>query len=423
MRKLELQHPADVAIVGVHSGKFAEERVSSSIRDASLRLDGVHPTINDRQFRLCRAYAVRAWPTLVVISPDGSVVGMHAGEFQAHALAPFIERVLHEARERGTLQPRAMAFPADGPSVAPGRLAFPGKVAADGHRIAIADSGHHRVIIGTVSDDAAHMTIERIVGGMLPGFRDGGSPLFNAPQGMAFHEGTLFVADAGNHSIRAISLSTGVVRTIAGTGTQARSAGEFAAGALSSPWDVAFADGLLYVAMAGAHQLWTVDLTTSAAAVFSGSGAEELHDGSHHDAALAQPMGLALSADAIWFTDSESSAVRRADRDEAGGVRTVVGTGLFDFGDIDGAGDVVRLQHPQGIAVAPDGRLLVADCYNGSLKWIEPVNGRCHTWLGGLHEPSGVGIARGHAFVAETNQHRIVVASLDTGSMAELRFE
>ena len=407
MRRLEERYPSEVAIVGVHSGKFTEERISTCIRDASLRLDAVHPTINDRQFRVWRDYAVRAWPTLVVINPRGYVVGMQAGEFEAEVLAKFLDRVIDEARASKTLDARQIRFPADMPGSAPGFLAFPGKMATDGDRVAVADSGHHRVIIGTLNDDAGQMAVERIVGGPAAGYRDGTDPLFNNPQGLAFHEKTLFVADAGNHAMRAVTLESGASRTIAG--------------GLRSPWDVAYGAGSLYVAMAGAHQLWTVDVVTGSAAVLSGSGAEELHDGTHAQAALAQPMGLSLTADSIYFADSESSAIRVADRDRNGGVRTIVGTGLFDFGDADAVGDAVRLQHPQGLAVASDGRLLVADSYNGSLKWVDPVSGRTQTWLRGLREPSAVVITGGRALVAETNGHRILVAPLGTGDLAELR--
>lgn len=423
LRRLEQKYRAEISVVGVHSGKFSAERDTASIRDASLRLDAVHPTINDRQFRMWRAYAVRAWPTLVVVSPRGYVVGMHAGEFEAELIAPFLDRVLDDARASGTLDVRQVVFPADAPSSTSDVLAFPGKVAADGNRVAIADSGHHKVIIGTVDPATARMRIDRIVGTGTMGFRDGDQPLFNNPQGLAFHEEVLFVADAGNHALRAIDLSTGNARTIAGTGAQARTAADAVAGVMNSPWDVAHDAGRLYVAMAGAHQLWCVDVDTGASVVHSGSGAEELHDGTHVEAALAQPMGLCLAVDAIYFADSESSAIRIADRDRNGGVRTIVGTGLFDFGDVDAVGDAARLQHPQGLACALDGRLLVADSYNGSLKWVEPRSGRVRTWLRGLHEPSGVAIARERAFVAETHRHRIMVASLESGDVAELRLE
>jgi DNA-binding beta-propeller fold protein YncE len=262
-----------------------------------------------------------------------------------------------------------------------------------------------------------------VIGGPSAGYADGAVPAFRYPQGLAFSGDLLFVADAGNHSVREVTLATGVVRTLAGTGRQLRSAVDEAQGALSSPWDVAVADDTLYVAMAGIHQLWTVELSSGTAEVLSGSGAEELHDGPHASAALAQPMGLCLSDDAIWFVDAESSAVRVADRDPSGGVRTLVGTGLFDFGDIDGTGDAVRMQHQQGIARTSDGRLLVCDSYDDALKWVDPTTRRAETWVRGLHEPSGLAIAERAVYVADTNAHRIAVVNRRSGEVWPLIIE
>jgi hypothetical protein len=423
LRALESRFPTELAVVGVHSGKYTAERETARIRDASLRLDAVHPTVNDRQFRLWRAYAVRAWPTLVAIDPRGYVVGMQAGEFTADALAPFIERQIEAARTAGTLVPVAQHIISDEPTHPTGTLAFPGKVAVDGARIAIADSGHHRILVGALDAGGTAMTVERVVGGAGAGYRDGDAPLFTNPQGLCFHGDRLLVADAGTHTIRDISLPTGRTSTLAGTGRQMRSAVDEAKGALSSPWDVAVADDTLYVAMAGVHQLWTVSLATGDARVFSGSGAEELHDARHADAALAQPMGVVVTGDHLTFTDAESSAVRVADRDPAGGVRTIVGTGLFDFGDVDGAGDDVRMQHQQGLALASDGRLLVCDSYNDALKWLDPATREATTWVRGFSEPSGVAIGASHAYVADTNAHRIACVSLATGEVVRLEIE
>jgi DNA-binding beta-propeller fold protein YncE len=412
-----------VVVVGVHSGKFTAERDTSHVRDASIRLDAVHATVNDRQFRVWRAFAVNAWPTLVAVDPRGYVVGQHAGEFTAGGLIPFVERILGEAREAGTLERGHLHFEADPPTAAPGTLAFPGKVVVDGSRIAIADSAHHRVLIGTLDAGGRSMKVIRIVGHGVAGAQDGGEPRFDNPQGMAFGADTLYVADAGNHSIRAIDLHDGQVRTIAGIGRQARTGRDLKEGAMSSPWDVALLDDVLYVAMAGIHQLWSVDLASKQSRVHSGSRAEELHDGTHAEAALAQPMGLCVADARIWFTDSESSAVRHADLASDGRVGTIVGTGLFDFGDVDASGDDVRLQHPQGIARASDGRLLVADSYNGSLKWIDPGARTSTTWVRGLHEPGGIALTTDYVYVAETNLHRIAVVDRATGDVAPLAIE
>ena len=421
MRELEERYPDDVAVVGVHSGKFTGERDSAHIRDASIRLDAVHPTLNDRQFRVWRSYAVNAWPTLVAVDPRGYVVGVHAGEFLAADFVPFVERIIGEARTAGTLQSGPLHFAPDPPTAEQGELAFPGKVAVNGRRIAIADSGHHRILVGTLDESGTQMKVDRTLGGDASGYRDGDEPRFTTPQGLVFSGDTLYVADSGNHSIRAASLSTGTVRTIAGLGRQARTMEDLDAGALSSPWDLALADRMLFVAMAGLHQIFALDLATGRAVVHAGSGAEELHDGTLADAALAQPMGICLAGDVLCFTDSESSAVRTAGMDPDGRVRTIVGTDLFDFGDVDGTGDDVRLQHPQGIAAASDGRLLVADSYNGALKWIDRERRSAETWLRGFHEPSGVALTESHAYVADTDRHRIAVVDRSTGAIEDLR--
>lgn len=423
MRELEARYPESLAVIGVHSGKYITERETPRILDASIRLDAIHPTLNDRQFRVWRAYAVRAWPTLVAIDPAGRVIGMHAGEFTAEALVPFIDRTLAEARSAGTLVEGELRLEPDPPTIAPGELAFPGKVALDGRRLAIADSGHHRVLVGTLDDSGLHLRIERVIGDGTAGYRDGDAPRFRHPQGLDFRGDALYVADAGNHSVREISVVTGATRTIAGTGRQLRTQRDLDAGALSSPWDLCIADDQVHVAMAGIHRLWTIHLDTGAAAPSSGTGAEALHDGPHSEAALAQPMGICVAGDTIAFADSESSAIRLADLDPAGGVRTVVGTGLFDFGDVDGVGDDARLQHPQGIAAAGDGRLLVCDSYNDSLRWVDPSSRAVTTWVRGLHEPEGLALDDRFVYVADTNAHRIVVVNRADGGIQPLAIE
>ncbi|MEO8335943.1 MAG: thioredoxin-like domain-containing protein [bacterium] len=421
LRELKERYPDDVEVVGVHSGKFTGERESAHIRDASIRLDAIHPTLNDRQFRVWRSYAVNAWPTLVAVDPRGYVVGVRAGEYSAADVVPFIDRVLAEARNAGTLRSGALHFTPDKPTIQPGQLAFPGKVVVDGRRIAIADSGHHRIFVGSLDDTGTRMHVNRILGGELPGYGDGSNPLFSNPQGLAFSGDLLYVADAGNHCIRAVSLDTGATRTIAGIGRQAHTMHDLDIGAMSSPWDLALSGSTLYVAMAGLHQIFAVDVHTRRAVVHSGTGAEELHDGTHAEAALAQPMGICVAGNVLCFTDSETSAVRTAALDPGGRVRTIVGTDLFDFGDTDGMGDDVRLQHPQGIALAPDGRLLVADSYNGALKWIDRERKSAETWLRGFHEPSGVSITDERVYVADTNAHRIAAVQRSTGAIDELR--
>ena len=428
-------------MVGVHSGKYLTERVTERIREASIRLGATHPVVNDRQFRVWRAYAVRAWPTLVAIDPRGYVTGTHAGEFTAEAFAPFVERTLATARAEGLLTAGALHFTPDESSSARSTvLRYPGKVVVADSRIAIADSSNHRVLVGRLEQNGRRARIEHVLGGTR-GFADGigADARFDMPQGMCFDgDRTLYVADAENHAIREVDLTTGEVVTLAGTGEQLRTRENMRAGALSSPWDVTLVGRTLFVAMAGVHQIWglriegrgqrvegregpavsTVDPPLSTLRI--GSGAEDIHDGSHAEAALAQPMGITSAGGRLYFVDAESSAVRWAHADPSGRIGTIVGTGLFDFGDKDGVGDEVRMQHQQGIARHNDGRLLVADSYNDTLKWVDPATRRAVTWRRDFAEPSGVAIGGDLAYVADTNAHRIAIAPLGTGEVEEL---
>ena len=422
MRELESRYPSEIVVIGVESGKYHAERITSRIRDASIRLEAAHPVLNDRQFRTWRSYAVSAWPTLVAVNPAGYVVGVHAGEFTADMLVPFIETQIASARESGTLNTEPLHFEPDAPNVEPTLLRYPGKITVEGDRIAIADSGNHRVLVGKLATDGMSMKIERTAGTGAPGFSDGREGQFHSPQGMAFAGDTLYVADQENHSIRAVDLNTGVIKTVAGTGKQMRTRGDQKAGAMSSPWDLALIGETLYVAMAGVHQLWTVDTKTGRSRVHSGTGGEDIRDGPHKEALLAQPMGITALDDRLYFTDSESNGIRWAEASPEGSVGTIVGTGLFDFGDVDGKGDDVRLQHPQGIAVFGKD-LLVADSYNDCIKLVNPESRTSAVWLRELHEPEGIACTSTHAYIADTNAHRIAVVDLETKSVSDLRIE
>jgi DNA-binding beta-propeller fold protein YncE len=415
LREVEKQYPGDVAVIGVHSGKYIAERETGRIREACLRYDLAHPVVNDRQFRIWRSYAVNAWPTLAVIDRNGYVVGAHAGEFTAEMLRPLLEDLLSQTAS--TPANALLHFPAETPALVPSILRYPGKVAVDGDRIAISDTGNHRVIVGTL-ETPRRMRAQHIVTRLEEDDNEGSS--FNSPQGLAFSGDELYVTDSENHTVCIVDVGSGRARTLAGTGKQMRTRDDRSEGALSSPWDVVVADAQVYVAMAGVHQIWSIDKNSGRSRVHAGTGGEDIRDGSNASALLAQPMGITADETRLYFADAESSAIRWSDLRPDGSVGTIVGTGLFDFGDVDGVGDTVRMQHPQGLARRSNGDLLVADSYNDALKWVNPVSREARVWLRGLHEPGGVAAGEQCAYIADTNAHQIMVADYRTNDMVEL---
>ncbi|MGK4582277.1 NHL domain-containing thioredoxin family protein [Kitasatospora sp. HPMI-4] len=413
LRELEERHRDTVVIVGVHSPKFVHEADHQAVLDAVARYEVHHPVLDDPELATWKQYAVRAWPTLVVIDPEGYVVAQHAGEGHAHAIARLVEELEAEHQAKGTLRR------GDGPYVAPepeaGDLRFPGKaVRLPGGTFLVADSGHHSLV--ELAEDGE--TVLRRIGDGERGLLDGTAPRFSEPQGLALVPAGLgldydvIVADTVNHALRGVRLADGSVTTLAGTGRQwwqgSPTEGPAREVDLSSPWDVAYFDGRFWIAMAGVHQLWAYDPVADAVAVAAGTTNEGLVDGPVAEAWFAQPSGLAVSADGerLWVADSETSAVRWVSR-ETKSVHTAVGTGLFDFGHRDGAAGQALLQHPLGITVLPDGSVAIADTYNHALRRYEPAGGEVTTLATDLREPSGAVLVDGDIVVVESARHRL----------------
>jgi DNA-binding beta-propeller fold protein YncE len=418
---LEEKRRADpLVVIGVHSAKFDAEKAPDRIADAMARYGVRHPVVVDDDHRVWQSYAVRSWPTLVVVRPDGTIAAVAPGEADLDSLDAFVEKVLADARADGTLARAPLRFDAALPEP-PGVLSFPGKVAAVPGGLAVSDSGHHRVLVLDLEG-----RVRTVAGSGEAGLSDG--PLtearFSGPQGLAFDavRNLLFVADTGNHALRAIDLGRRTVRTLAGTGERGHGVPRGALPgreiALRSPWDLTVAGDYVLVAMAGTHQIWTFDQRAGTMSVLAGSGREALEDGPFATAAFAQPSGLALADERLYVADSETSAVRYLDL-VRGEVRTLVGKGLFDFGDRDGPASDALLQHPLAVAYGPRG-LVVADTYNDKIKSVDEESGAVRTLLGveagglTLREPSGVcALADGRLVVADTSHHRLVVVTAD----------
>jgi thiol-disulfide isomerase/thioredoxin len=282
--------------------------------------------------------------------------------------------------------------------------------------------------------------ILQIFGSGDPGQRDGPreEAQFRAPQGLAFTDDALLVADAGNHQVRSLDLKSGEVRTLAGTGRVGRSRQDGEQDALHvdlrSPWDLAVRDGQAYIAMAGSHQLWRLGLGSGKIAVYAGSGREGVETGPLREASFSQPSGLALMGEDLYVADAEASAIRRV-RLDRGLVENPVGTGLFDFGDRDGPLDQAQLQHVSGIGALDSDRLAIADTYNHRVKVLDLQAGTLTTVLGTgspgsrlagradtqLNEPSGVAFIDGRLLVADTNNHRILSWRLESDRVEEWR--
>lgn len=434
LKRLEAEYSNELVVIGVHSAKFANESETDNIREIIQRYDLEHPVVNDADFEVWNAWGAQAWPTVALIDPAGNVVGVHSGEGVYDVVAPVMANLLAEFASRGEINREPIEFALEKDGAPDTLLSYPGKVLADpdSDRLFIADTGHHRIV---VADDTG--AVSAVYGTGTAGFADGGpaDAQFSSPQGLAVIGETLYVADTNNHAVRQIDLATGTVSTLVGTGTKGwpPAGGSLREVALASPWALAADPPLLYVANAGTHQIWLVDLDTMVASPLVGSVIEGTLNGPLADAQLAQPSGLALKDGILYFADSESSSIRSAEVAAQDGATALVAGGaetLFDFGDVDGVGADARLQHPLGVAFHGD-TLLVADTYNSKIKAIDVSTGQVTTLFGGdqgwadgaapqFSEPGGISVEGDIAWVADTNNHVIRRIDLAAGTTATL---
>jgi thiol-disulfide isomerase/thioredoxin len=405
LRPLEEKYGDALVVIGVHSPKFEHERDPKALAAAVERYGVHHPVVDDGDMHLWQQYAAKAWPTLAVVDPTGYLVASMAGEGHAEGLSRLIDELIAKHSADGTLHR------GDGPYVPPAApetlLRFPGKVIElPNGNLLVSDSARHSVV--EVQADG-----ETLVHRFGSGER--GEP-FNEPQGLLLLPAEVatvvgydvVVADTVNHQLRGLRLSDGEITVVAGSGRPWRSATDehdALAVDFSSPWDLAWFDGKVIIAMAGIHQLWWFDPAERTVGVYAGTTVESLRDGPIPDVWMAQPSGLSVSGDRLWIADSETSSLRWI---EDGVMHTAVGQGLFDFGHVDGPAKEALLQHPLGVAALPDGSVLIADTYNGAVRRYDSTTETVSTVDSGLAEPSDVLVtSTGDVIVVESAAHRL----------------
>ena len=440
LEKLEKKYPNNLVVIGVHSAKFEGERDTKNITEAILRYNIAHPVINDADHLMWNRFGVQAWPTVMLIDPEGYRVWWVRGEITFEQVDEVLRKAVPFYRKKKLLDETPLRFDLEAYQREETPLRFPGKVLADesGDRLFIADSGHNRIVVTRLDG-----TLLDVIGSGTIGRADGSfdTAQFNDPQGMAIRDDELWVADTKNHMIRRVDLKNRTVTTEAGLGHQSRTrmpprSARPKRTALASPWALWIHEDDLYIAMAGRHQIWRMRLDGSGIGPYAGNLREDIVDGPLLPreayqlgySSFAQPSGLASDGEWLYVADSEGSSIRAVPFSPRRKVKTVVGTShlsgarLFTFGDVDGPAREARLQHALGI-VYHEGQLLVADTYNNKIKTVDAANGTTETLAGTgqpgrddnpaqFDEPAGVTLADGKLYVADTNNHLIRVVDL-----------
>jgi peroxiredoxin len=420
VRYLENKYHDGLSVFGVHSPKYPAQRVNATLLKAVNRQHIRHPVANDADHSVWRSYQVEAWPTLVLIDAQGGLVGLLQGEGRRAEADTLITQLLEEAansdlRVYESEPPRLITEPRTA-------LRFPCKVLATDTSIWVADSGHNRLL------ECNHEgRILRQFGSGNPGYWDGANENsgFTDPAGMSILKDSLYVADAGNHAVRRIRLLGGEVDTVIGTGALGHDRPvdnpQPTKVAMSAPMDVVGLGDKLYVAVSGQNQLWQLDLGQGRLRILAGTGKLGVDDGDGGQATFAQPSSLSILGQQLVVADSAASGVRVV-RLLDNRVNTIVGAGLYEFGDAAGKRDTARLQHPLAICVDHRGLIFIADSYNNKIKALNLRNGevRALNLPYKFLEPAGLSLAAGALWVANTNAHEIVRVDLATGKAQRL---
>lgn len=399
LQALEKEFGADLTVIGVHSAKFANEKDKENIRSAVLRYGIEHAVVNDADFKIWKQFAVRSWPTLILIGADGKIKQTYSGEGNKEEIRDDIKSLLREAHNKEPL-PIELEKDKEPETL----LSFPGKMEFGSYQgeaaIFIANSAKNQIIIAN-SDGKIINTLQGD---------------FNNPQGLLYNKNSLYVADTGNHKLKRIDLNSGEISTLAGTGERGgyHQPGGIEASkvALASPWDLALYpdENHITIANAGSHQLWTYNLTSERLDILAGNGRESIDDGEYPYNSLSQPSGLSVADDKLYFVDSETSSLRVL---QDGRVKTLIGTGLFDFGYNEGGYGKGLLQHPLGVEVVGN-TVFIADSYNHSIRKYNLETKKLQNFLGDgkrgvLNEPNDIKFHNGKLYILDTNNNRIML--------------
>lgn len=412
--KLRKKYADDpVVFIGVHSPKYDNEKQTTVLKNFLIKNRIDYPIINDRNRHMMSEYGIKSWPTLLVAGPQGKLLFSIIGENQKELLDDYIASVLDYYTEFSSDVIYTLS-PLHKPHFYPEKITFE----PVSKRMFISDTCHNRILVADLE------------GNILDCFKG-----FNQPRGLFVDAHSLFVADSGNHCLKAVHLKSKLIATLGGNGWQGRDykGGEVGmAQTLSSPWDLVKVDQKLFITMAGTHQIWTLDLDTGVIKNFSGSGAEQNYNSVNLLlAAWAQPAGISYGEHRLYIADSESSTVRAIDLKDNSTATLAGGSAdnqdLFSFGDRDGQGEEARLQRPLDVEWLPlFKKVVVADTFNQRIKLLDPITQTLTTLCGKgeeghqdgsfedalFNEPSGIACNDYMIYVADTNNHCIRVIDL-----------
>ena len=429
IKNLQERFGNKVLFIGVHSSKFQNEKRQSAVKKAVIKYDITYPVINDADLKLFNHFEAKSWPTAVIITPKGHVYKQYqgSGDISKH-LKKDIKKLI--SKYKFSINRKSIPLRLAKNDTLGNVLSFPTKIAYvksftyKNHKklpaIFISNSAQNNIIVSSLSGKI----ITKIGSGDAL-FSDGTftSASFKIPQGLEFYNNKLYVADAGNHSIRIIDFEKEKVSTLIGNGSKGAIL-KFKGKKTSEniklyfPNDVELRRKELIISNLGSNQILSYNIENNNLSIIAGDGNSKSVDGKYPNNSLAHPSDIAIFDGKIYFLDSATSTLRVINQDNK--VETLIGHSREIRGFKDGKMDVAMLQNPLGLDVDETG-IYIADSFNHAIRHYSFKNKRLNTITGGkigndvgaqkhtkFDEPSGIFTTQSSLLIVDTNNNRIV---------------
>ena len=341
LKLLENMFGDDLDIVSIHTPKFEKEQNIKSLKKSLDFLDISHSVIADNDACLWDAYAVKAWPTWILVDPSGYVALHEQGEGHLQKFAQAIQSFIDvPAKEEPFVSTKK--------------------------DMSVIEVSKDWMTIGCQSELDIYTGDKKVK--TVKGF--------SMISGLLIVDDTVFVADRYRGEVSIIDLNSYAQKILVK--------------GLRAPYGLEFIHSNLFISLAGSHKITVVNLDTLQTQEIAGNGFEGLRDGVGDQVLLAQPQALAFDEDRLWFLDTETSSLRYMLGRE---VFTEFGEGLFSFGDDN---KKLLLQHPQDMTLGRYGdgcgvgRLFIADTYNDKIKVYDPEDKSMQTLVEDIEMPISI---------------------------------
>jgi hypothetical protein len=262
------------------------------------------------------------------------------------------------------------------------RFDYPYGITTDGTNLYVADANNHtirQIIVstGTVTTFAGTASASGSTDGT------GTAARFKHPEGISSDGTNLYVADTGNNTIRQIVISTKVVTTLAGVaGAVGTADGTGTAARFNYPTGITMHGGYVYVADTDSHTIRKIVISSGVVTTLAGTaGTAGSADGTGSDAQFNYPYGIATDGTYVYVADANNNTIRKVVI--TSGIVTTLTGAAGSIGSSDGTGTTALFNYPVGLTM-DDSNIYIADTGNNTIRQMVISSGEVTTLAGAV---------------------------------------